>query len=210
MAEYRIFFGYRSLDICEMDNRDLRGPNAVVLCGATDSKLVRLPEWFEKNTAMNRLMVPSRDPEKSFQAISKAFNVELAAGGLVRSSAGECLFERRRGVWDLPKGHLEKGETLEECAAREVTEETGLSRLSVENGICMTYHTYRLDGILSMKCTKWYAMTTDKREPLVPQEDEDITSVCWKTLSELPECLADTFPSVVQVFQAAGLASSDI
>ena len=31
------------------------------------------------------------------------------------------------GHWDFPKGHMEEGEKQEECALREVKEETGLS-----------------------------------------------------------------------------------
>lgn len=31
------------------------------------------------------------------------------------------------GHWDFPKGHLEKGETEKEAAARELTEETGFN-----------------------------------------------------------------------------------
>ena len=36
------------------------------------------------------------------------------------------LLQRKNSSWDLPKGHVERGETLEETAMREIFEETGL------------------------------------------------------------------------------------
>jgi len=34
---------------------------------------------------------------------------------------------KKQGDWSFPKGHVEKGESYEECAIREVKEETGLN-----------------------------------------------------------------------------------
>jgi len=48
----------------------------------------------------------------------------------------------RRGKWDLPKGKLDKGETLEQCAVREVREETGLKKIKLQSPLMTTYHTY--------------------------------------------------------------------
>ena len=50
----------------------------------------------------------------------------IAAGGLVTNPHGEILWIFRRGFWDLPKGKLDEGETIQTCVIREVQEETGL------------------------------------------------------------------------------------
>ncbi len=52
-------------------------------------------------------------------------------GGLVRDASGRLLLIRRandpgRGLWSLPGGKVEDGETDAEALAREVAEETGL------------------------------------------------------------------------------------
>ncbi|XP_047951814.1 nudix hydrolase 1-like [Salvia hispanica] len=44
----------------------------------------------------------------------------------------KVLLGRRRDTFALPGGHLEFGESFEECAAREVKEETGLHIQNIE------------------------------------------------------------------------------
>ena len=57
---------------------------------------------------------------------------ERAAGAVVVRKTGsgdwECvLIRQHNGDWGLPKGHVERGESDEQAAVREVKEETGLS-----------------------------------------------------------------------------------
>ena len=52
-----------------------------------------------------------------------------SAGGLVVRGASILLISTQSGRrWQLPKGHIEEGETPEQAAVREVREETGRHR----------------------------------------------------------------------------------
>lgn len=111
-----------------------------------------------------------------------------AAGGVVyRQESGrfEVLLIHRNGKWDLPKGKHEPGESLQSCAAREVSEEVGSSMPALVSGLGTTYHEYRQDGVYYGKTTYWYSMIfTRAEESFQPQEEEGINRVEWADLDE--------------------------
>ena len=73
----------------------------------------------------NDVAVCTPDPEQAFSLFRQEFAAVEAAGGVVVNDRGEYLMIHRNGRWDLPKGHVEPGESTAECAVREVAEETG-------------------------------------------------------------------------------------
>lgn len=108
--------------------------------------------------------------------------VSAAGGVLVRPGAAELevLLIFRRGVWDLPKGKQDAGETLEACALREVKEELGIPRKSLRltHRLGITRHAYPERGFYWVKTTWWYRMETTATR-FVPQAGEGIEAVAW-------------------------------
>jgi mutator protein MutT len=129
----------------------------------------------------------------------------IAGGGLVRNEQGELLMIYRRGKWDLPKGKLDPGETIEQCAVREVMEETGLNDIALGSLIDISYHEY-FDPWLKeevIKETHWFAMEAKGLQPLTPQTEEDITAIKWVAGDTLDECLSDSYANVIEVVRKA-------
>jgi 8-oxo-dGTP pyrophosphatase MutT (NUDIX family) len=131
----------------------------------------------------------------------------IAGGGLVLNDAGELLMIFRRGKWDLPKGKLDAGETILECAIREVQEETGLQQIEHGELIGITYHEY-FDPYLKEEVIKeshWYAMRVRGTQTLTPQTEEDITEIKWVAGDGLEEYLRNSYDNVVEIIRKAEL-----
>lgn len=122
-----------------------------------------------------------------------------AAGGLVQNEADEWLFIHRNGMWDLPKGKLEKGETIEKCAVREVAEECGIEEPSITEALSPTFHTYSLGAERILKKTHWYLMKSQSNAALIPQTEEGITEVKWVDPTKAKALAEASFGSIRQV-----------
>ena len=127
----------------------------------------------------------------------------IAAGGLVTNPKGEILWIFRRGFWDLPKGKLDEGETIQTCAVREVAEETGISNIQLHDMLCFTNHLY-FDKYLNeevIKRTYWFYMTIPNMQEGIPQLTEDIEKIEWLALDKARQCLDHTYPTILEVVE---------
>jgi len=128
----------------------------------------------------------------------------IAAGGLVTNPQGQILWIFRRGFWDLPKGKLDEGETIQTCAVREVAEETGINNIRLNELLKFTNHTY-FDKYLNeevVKRTYWFHMTIPTEQSGIPQISEDIEKIEWHSLATAKHCLEQTYPTIIQVIEA--------
>ncbi|MFT5640287.1 MAG: 8-oxo-dGTP pyrophosphatase MutT (NUDIX family) [Cyclobacteriaceae bacterium] len=141
----------------------------------------------------------SQDKRSLINHIKQKFKVIQAAGGVVDKS-GKILLIYRKGRWDIPKGKLDKGESIKECAIREVEEETGV-KVEIEKKINATWHTYVTNRKYILKKTHWYVMTCVDDSNLAPQEEEGIKEAKWMNLTELRSALYDSYRSIRYVIQ---------
>jgi 8-oxo-dGTP pyrophosphatase MutT (NUDIX family) len=124
---------------------------------------------------------------------------ETSAGGLVLDRRGPGangaligrLDRRGRLLWSLPKGHVERGETEEDTAVREVMEETGI-RGAVVGKLGTIDFWFVADGRRIHKTVHHFLLVaTDPVHGLVlSDEDVEVSEVAWVPLGEVASRLA--------------------
>ncbi len=101
-----------------------------------------------------------------------------AAGGVVWRDHGDVevlvIHRPRYDDWSFPKGKCDVGETDEECARREVTEETGLK---VALGSELRPVRY-VDNSGRDKQVRYWAMTMSGA---AEEADDEVDVMCWVT-----------------------------
>ena len=156
-----------------------------------------LPEWLN-----------DRDPGDTFihevgenavaLALRETFKMAPAAGGIIVKD-GKFVSILRKGIPDLPKGHIEKGETPEAAALREVQEETGIDNLKIVKVLPSTWHCYLENELWTLKQTYWYLMSTNEIIHPKPQTEEGITDIKLIGTEEVDGFLKGTFRSISEI-----------
>jgi len=115
--------------------------------------------------------------------------IGVGVGCLVWKDGNFLLQQRRNahgdGTWAPPGGHLEFGESWEECAAREVFEETGMKirnirLIAVMNDIFEAEHKHYITILME---SDWQS-----GEPTITEPDK-CSQQAWFTYKNMPEPL---------------------
>jgi len=123
---------------------------------------------------------------------------EFSAGGvLVRRLRGEWVFAAIRpagkpeGLWALPKGRIDRGESPEETAVREVAEETGARGSSVGKLGDVRY-VFTWNGERVFKVVSFYLVRYSRGRlgDLPPATAHEVADVRWLPLADGPSLLA--------------------
>ncbi|MFD3000966.1 NUDIX hydrolase [Pontibacter toksunensis] len=156
-------------------------------------RIVRLME-VKKLKKLRSLTLVTDKKKKLIAHLKDQFKIVRAAGGLVLQD-GKILMMYRLGVWDLPKGKLNKKEKVQEGALREVEEECNI-QVEVIDKLPKTWHSYAFKGKKILKKTTWYVMNCTDDSLMKPQAEEFIEEVRWMTPQEVEEVLPKAYTSI--------------
>ena len=196
---YKIFQENRALIFPNIEAEQLKFGSNSNKCESYDAQLLCdfLSEWL-CDTEQTDTIIQDIAPEDVSAALQQMFKMAPAAGGIVTDD-GRCLMIERKGIPDLPKGHIEAGESPETAARREVEEETGIGGLEIVNPLPSTWHVYLRDEVWELKQTYWYEMKSSCINNSKPQTEEGITAVNWIDKSNINDFLSKTFRSISEI-----------
>lgn len=150
----------------------------------------------------NKSVIFQSESEEELKKEFAGYKFVEAAGGIVQYN-DSYLFIKRNGVWDIPKGKLNKFESPENGAVREIEEECGLVQPEITHHLINTWHTYEHKEKMVLKKTYWYWLkATEKKLNLVPQTEEGITEVKLFREEGFEEIKKNTFLSILEVIDA--------
>ncbi len=196
---YKIFQENKALVFPKIDGNTLNFDATPQESDRYDADLLCnfLPEWIN-----------DRDPGDTFiheisenavaLALNETFRMAPAAGGIVMKD-DKFVSIVRKGIPDLPKGHIEKGETPEAAALREVEEETGIGNLKIVKALPITWHCYVEHEEWTLKPTYWYLMSTSENIQPKPQTEEGITEIKLTGNEAIEDFLRNTYRSTSEI-----------
>ncbi|MDD2304964.1 MAG: NUDIX domain-containing protein [Prolixibacteraceae bacterium] len=203
---YKVFFNGSTIQIGSEMNKSLNNNITEIFDSVSYGIVNQIISQIESAETPSAFFILNHEIDTAWEHFRSQFVEIPAAGGLVRNSEGTLLFIKRLGVWDLPKGKIEKKETPELSAVREVEEECGLSRLQIIKQLDSTFHIYRSPYLsfpknLVLKETKWYLMSYSGNEIPIPQVEEDIQEVAWFSIADLDQVYSNTYSSLIDFLE---------
>ena len=196
---YKIFQENKALVFPKIEGDSLKFDTMPQESDRYDAELLCdfFPEWLDDHDPGDTFIHEVGENAVAL-ALKETFRMAPAAGGIVVKD-GKFVSIVRKGIPDLPKGHIEKGETPEAAALREVEEETGISSLQIVKELPPTWHCYLEHEVWTLKRTYWYLMSTSETIQTKPQTEEGITEIKLIGNEEIEDFLKNTFRSISEI-----------
>ena len=196
---YKIFHENKALIFPKIEGDSLRLDATLQESDRYDTELLCdfFPEWLDDRD-LGDTFIHEVGENAVAAALKETFRMAPAAGGVVVVD-GKFVSIVRKGIPDLPKGHIEKGESPEQAALREVEEETGIGKLRIVKELPSTWHCYLEHEVWTLKHTYWYLMESEETIQPKPQTEEGITEIKLIGNEEIEDFLKNTYRSTSEI-----------
>ena len=189
---YKVFYNQKPINFTTVLEKNTKNTPLFFIKYANANSITKAL----KDKTVTEVNLYHSNPDKFEKHFFRTFPFVEAAGGLVQHQDGRFLFIYRNNKWDLPKGKIEKNETLIKAAKREVSEETGVTHLEVKRPLPTTYHIYNANGKFKVKKTYWFFMKSKFNGSLLPQFEEKIKMAVWKGINEIPKLMENAYENI--------------
>ena len=196
---YTIFHEKKALIFPKIEGNSLKLDATLQESDRYDAELLCdfFPEWLDDHDAGDTFIHEVGENAVA-AALEETFRMAPAAGGVVVKD-GRFVSIVRHDIPDLPKGHIEKGESPEQAALREVEEETGIGKLRIVKELPSTWHCYWEHEEWKLKRTYWYLMESEEAIQPKPQAEEGISEIKLIGNKEIDGFLKNTFRSISEI-----------
>lgn len=201
---YKVFVNNKPLFLISKGEKtlDVNIKSSQFIDFTSDKDIELAFDYCYSENVVSAVYLVGADTDKLWKHLLKHFIVLEAAGGIVRNNYNELLMIYRFGKWDLPKGKIEKNETPEEAAVREVCEETGVCDIKIISDSKISFHSYIQKNKHYLKKTYWYDMRCLNFSGFRVQVEEGIKDARWMNDASVENALKSSYPSIKEILQA--------
>ena len=193
---YKVFIDHKPVVFISKGDLSTKSPHIEFSKSLSVRKDLR--PALKEATIDSPLQVVSDDPKSAFKQTFKNYLKIKAAGGLVERK-GKYLLIKRKGMWDVPKGRIDKGEEKEAACIREIMEECGIEGHEIIKPLTKTYHLMKYKGRKAIKKTYWYMLKYDGPKATKPERKEGITKAKWMPVDYMMAIRGKTYGSINEV-----------
>ncbi|PIZ55737.1 hypothetical protein COY23_04335 [bacterium (Candidatus Torokbacteria) CG_4_10_14_0_2_um_filter_35_8] len=148
---------------------------------------------LKENVALQRSYYSGINPPFLIRNMNKPHKTKKKPKVILDISAGGIIYEKTKTEpkilliktekrWTLPKGQIEKEESLKDAAKREVSEETGLKHLKTEEKIGQEHYFFKMEkekNILHNKFVHYFLFKFVGKEKPKLQKEEGFVEFKW-------------------------------
>lgn len=193
---YKVFIDHKP--VVFLTENEISEKHPVIQAGDLITMRNDLRPYLSEINIDNPLQVVSENPQVDFKEAFRDFKWIEAAGGMVKRK-DKYLMIKRNGLWDIPKGRIDKGESKEIACVREIEEECGVYGPVITRELTETHHFFKFKGKAAIKKTYWFMLEYDGTKKTFPQIEEGITRAKWMNVEDILALRGKTYGSISHV-----------